>query len=264
MIGSSHTEKIEPSFLTATVISIGFHFFLAVLLIFFLKSTRLINLPRNIITVDLRTLETHTDEKAELIHTPVTIKSLKLKPAAPTQIQTASESARKSSIPLVPGPLPIQLKHVTADTRPETVPFHPGGVSPVNNLSNPERPVEIPKKGNASSPEKGTLLRRAEESAINTEKAYLAALREMIEEHKEYPLMARKSHMEGTVHVICKMSRHGEIMDTTIVRTSGYNILDNAAKRAVALTGRFPEVPPQIKGDSFSFVSPISFRLTDE
>jgi protein TonB len=92
----------------------------------------------------------------------------------------------------------------------------------------------------------------------------MAVLKEIIERHKEYPPMARKGGMEGTVHIRCALWRNGELREAIIIKPSGYTILDNAALRSVISSGRFPVVPSEIKGDTFNFVAPITFRIAYE
>lgn len=264
MVDTKQTDKIEPMFLKATLLSLGVHFLSAVLLVFCLRANRLVFQTQEIITVDIRTLETGDKQQPKPIRQPEAVRDVKLKPSLPTMAHSVPEPARKPSEQLMRGTLPIQNMNRPDETRPGAAPLQTGDESPVKTLSPPERSVEIPKHANIPSPEKGTVPRNAEQYDVYKEKAYLATLREMIEEHKEYPLTARKGRLEGTVHISCIISRNGEIREVTIVRSSGYNILDNAAKHAVTSKGRYPDVPPQIKGDTFRFVSPITFRLTEE
>lgn len=91
---------------------------------------------------------------------------------------------------------------------------------------------------------------------------YVTALRTAIERFKEYPLMARRQRLEGIVKVSCQISREGELRDARVVSTAGYSILDSAALRTVRSVGRFPPVPIELEGEPFSFVAPITFRLT--
>jgi protein TonB len=93
---------------------------------------------------------------------------------------------------------------------------------------------------------------------------YVAALRSAIERCKEYPLMARRQKLEGDVKIACQISREGELRGARILSSSGILILDNAALRTVRSVGRFPPVPPDLKGEPYSFVAPIAFRLTGD
>lgn len=67
--------------------------------------------------------------------------------------------------------------------------------------------------------------------------------------------------MEGTVIIGCVMTRNGQLKEAKITRSSGHDILDNAALRTVRSAGDFPPVPAEIKGDTFRFSAPITYRL---
>jgi protein TonB len=97
---------------------------------------------------------------------------------------------------------------------------------------------------------------------VKHEQAYLVALKEIIERHKEYPLMARRGRMEGTVRISCKLTRTGEVKEAKVESSSGYEILDRAALRSVRSVGKFPVVPTEIREDPFGFVAPITFQLS--
>lgn len=91
---------------------------------------------------------------------------------------------------------------------------------------------------------------------------YLALCRGLIEKNKNYPVMARKGRVEGTVTVSCVLARDGSIRQSGIVRTSGSTLLDNAALRAVRSVGQFPPLPTEIHSNELSLEVPIAFRLT--
>jgi TonB family protein len=91
--------------------------------------------------------------------------------------------------------------------------------------------------------------------------AYLSQLRNLIESHKEYPAMARKSGMEGTVHVRFILGRDGLLRQTDIARSSGKSLLDKVAMRAVASVSRFPAIPESLNGSSLIFEVPVIFKL---
>jgi protein TonB len=92
---------------------------------------------------------------------------------------------------------------------------------------------------------------------------YLAQIRNLIESHKEYPVMARKSGMEGTVHVRFVLDRDGVLKDTDISRSSGKNLLDKAAVRAIASVARFPAIPESLNGSPLIFEVPVIFKLKE-
>jgi protein TonB len=88
--------------------------------------------------------------------------------------------------------------------------------------------------------------------------------RGLIEHYKEYPVMARKGMIEGTVVVRGTLARDGSLRQCGVTRTSKSGLLDNAALRAVRSVERFPPVPPELLGNELAFELPVSFRLSAE
>ncbi len=94
--------------------------------------------------------------------------------------------------------------------------------------------------------------------------SYLSRCRALIEKNKDYPVMARRGRIEGTVTVSCVLMRDGSLRASGVARTSGSTLLDNAALRAVRSVGRFPPLPPGIHVNELAFDVPITFRLTTD
>ena len=112
---------------------------------------------------------------------------------------------------------------------------------------------------NVQPPQAG---RKTDTAGIST--AYMHRCRSMIERYKEYPVMARKGRIEGTVVIRSTLTRDGLLRQCNISRTSGSKLLDNAALRAVQTVERFPPVPTELQGNELVFELPISFRLSIE
>ena len=94
--------------------------------------------------------------------------------------------------------------------------------------------------------------------------SYLQRCRGLIDRHKEYPVMARKGRIEGTVVIRGTLARNGSLRECIINRSSGSSLLDNAALRAVRSVGQFPPLPPELQGVELVFELPVSFRLSSE
>jgi protein TonB len=235
---------MESTILPATVISILFHCLIAALLFFCLKESRLLTLPQTIISVDIRTLEPEKEEKTEVV------------PPAPEK-----PVSKLTSRPL-PRPAPAQA--APAETPPLAMPLQGRSESTAKSISLPIPALNPFRAENTTLPGNGTTSPIAGPVDVNRQQAYLGALKEIIERNKEYPLMARKGGMEGTVRIRCALLRNGELRDASVIKPSGYTILDNAALRAVRSAGRYPALPSEIKGETFSFVAPITFRLAPD
>ena len=82
------------------------------------------------------------------------------------------------------------------------------------------------------------------------------AIRTLLERVKSYPLFARREGMEGTVFVSFVIGSRGLPQDVKIMKSSGYQILDEEVKKMLRKASPFPELRGEI-------IIPIIFKLTD-
>jgi TonB family protein len=80
------------------------------------------------------------------------------------------------------------------------------------------------------------------------------AIRSAIERAKNYPFLARKKKIEGTVITEFTISSRGNPEDIKIKESSGSEILDSAAIKIITKAAPFPKVNSKI-------VIPITFKL---
>lgn len=100
------------------------------------------------------------------------------------------------------------------------------------------------------------------EPAIGEKERYLTLLRQLIERRKEYPAMARRGRLEGTVRVRFAVARDGRVRMVEVARSSGVPLLDAGAVRAVNRAGAFPPLPAALDGDEAHFEVPLVFSLS--
>jgi protein TonB len=254
MIEVRRTLKTESLFLSATIMSVVVHCIIASLLLLCLKAKSMAPFIPTIITVDIRSLEPVREEKPRVIQPPKAQPLNKLHSDPPVRIMPLQTQFQKPTQVQEKEPSPAQSVTRQAVKPPVNTPLQVKNDSPQPGM-NPR---------NMTSPEKSASSNRAETVYIHVNQAYLAVLKEIIERHKEYPLMARRGRMEGTVRICCKLARTGEMREAIIAGSSGHEILDKAALRAVKSAGQFPVVPNEVEGDPFCFEAPITFRLSAE
>ncbi len=85
-----------------------------------------------------------------------------------------------------------------------------------------------------------------------------AQIRSRIEVHKRYPGSAGRAHDE-IVMVRLQITRTGQLLGVSIVRSSGQAVFDQAALQAVRAAGRFPQAPRELSDPSYLFSLPIRF-----
>jgi TonB family protein len=82
------------------------------------------------------------------------------------------------------------------------------------------------------------------------------SIRALLEKVKNYPLLARERGLEGTVFISFAIDKKGLPQDVRIIKSSGYRILDEEARKMLKKASPFPEFNGEIK-------IPITFKLTD-
>lgn len=93
------------------------------------------------------------------------------------------------------------------------------------------------------------------------EAAYKARLQSLIATRKQYPRMAEKAEVEGSVVVSFTVMPSGAISGARVAQSSGNAWLDKAAVQAVnAASGALP-FPPEIRKAQWSFSVTVNFRL---
>jgi len=86
---------------------------------------------------------------------------------------------------------------------------------------------------------------------------YIRRIQELIERARIYPQLARKRRQEGTVTVQFAIDTKGLPRDITIIRSTGFNLLDSAARDIITKAAPFPHVKGAIE-------VPITFKLSDQ
>jgi TonB family protein len=102
------------------------------------------------------------------------------------------------------------------------------------------------------------------ESRINPIYEFLEAIRRKIENAKMYPHWAREAGYEGITKIRFAILSNGQLGEISIVGSSGYDILDNAAIAAIEKAAPFPALPGSLNRDILKVELPIVFKLNLE
>ncbi len=88
--------------------------------------------------------------------------------------------------------------------------------------------------------------------------SFRSAVRASVQAAVHYPYAARMAHVSGKALV--SFSYHdGTVSNPSIVTSSGYSLLDNAAKQAVE-TASYPPPPPELAGRALQFQVWVRFN----
>jgi periplasmic protein TonB len=91
--------------------------------------------------------------------------------------------------------------------------------------------------------------------------AYHAAIRARIEAAKQYPIAARRRHLEGNVVVSFRLNRDGKLLSIQISHSSGTELLDDAALGAVQNGSPYPRCPGEESAEPEPMTVNIEFML---
>lgn len=79
---------------------------------------------------------------------------------------------------------------------------------------------------------------------------------------RRYPPRASMRQIEGTVLVAFELDASGKVLARSIERSSGHDILDEAALSLIDRASPMPAPPPELaRGGSLRFSVPIGYRL---
>lgn len=132
--------------------------------------------------------------------------------------------------------------------------------------------VEQPASAKSSSEQFSALPRELSQNTAEAEDTFdtdpnalrglfIGQVRQRIANAKYYPRMARRRGMEGQPVIAFTLNKNGRLMKVDLAQTSGYQLLDQAALEAVHQGAPYPEIPAELKRDTFKFKLPISFAL---
>ncbi|MBM3239559.1 energy transducer TonB [Candidatus Poribacteria bacterium] len=101
-------------------------------------------------------------------------------------------------------------------------------------------------------------------SRIAPMREFLELIRKKIETVKMYPNWAREAGYEGTTKIRFAILSDGQLGEVSIIDSSGYDILDNAAIAAIEKAAPFPPLPDTLNRDILRIELPIVFKLSVE
>ncbi|MEL3892287.1 energy transducer TonB [Ferrovibrio sp. MS7] len=95
----------------------------------------------------------------------------------------------------------------------------------------------------------------------NAEQDYLARLSIALEKYKDYPRRAVLRNLEGVPQLRFTLDREGRVIAFALHRSSGSEILDEAALDMIKRAKTLPAFPEEITRDRWEIVVPVRFSL---
>ena len=91
---------------------------------------------------------------------------------------------------------------------------------------------------------------------------YAVLIKKRIIQNWRYPPEAREQLIEGNLLVVFSVGRHGEMIQAKILKTSGHEILDMEAIRAIRNAAPFPPLPEHITARRLNIKAKFDYQLT--
>lgn len=170
-------------------------------------------------------------------------------PAQPAQ-QIVQEAVPPPPEIVKPTPLPAP------EPEPQEAPA-PSLVEEVKVPAAPPQPVRPAPVTAASSPSKPS-----PGANYATPNAYWAMVSRRIEQHKEYPQMARLRNWEGRVTLQFVITLEGDVREAKVIKGSGFRALDSAAVEALRRAAPFPKPPRNLFSSDVPFMVTLCYDLT--
>ena len=105
--------------------------------------------------------------------------------------------------------------------------------------------------GQGDGPDLGALLR-----------GYKRKVARELRRSRRYPRAARRRGLQGTVIVELVVNASGGVVDVRVARSSGPDVLDDAALKAVRSVGRLPAPPHELGWTRRAIRIPFNYKLT--
>ncbi|WP_374495567.1 energy transducer TonB [Zoogloea sp.] len=204
---------------------------------------------------------------------------------APVPIPVA-EPAPSLPQPRAEAPAPARLARVEAaprvarpEPRPAPVLSRPAAQAPVNTPAlriesppaAPQTPAafsETPPQAAApvaarAAPVEPVVAAHAAEDTLDPAllERYGRSLSSLFARQQNYPRVAAMRGWEGEVQVRVTIARKGNIVAAQVVRSSGFEVLDQSAVQLVSGAGPLPRPPEALQNRELQIVVPVLFKL---
>ncbi|CDG41160.1 MULTISPECIES: energy transducer TonB family protein [Asaia] len=185
-------------------------------------------------------------------------------PELPAPEKPPEIMAPPSPAPLPPVPVPAKIKvppvrRKVTPTPP--VPRHVAPLVPTQSTANTAPPPSDapPSTVSATSAKGAPSTREMSQAKASWQGSLLARL----ERFKRYPAQAQAEHQEGTVMLRFTMDRKGHVLSASLVRPTGYAMLDDETLALVRRAEPLPAPPDTISGATLSLTVPVEFYMEE-
>jgi protein TonB len=148
---------------------------------------------------------------------------------------------------------PPEVSATRAENMPSVAPVAPSEAAAPQKIENATQVSDHPLGQNAG-------LSQIDRQAIENWQRDLVV---HINRHKRYPAKAREAHQHGVARVAFAMDREGRVLRASIMQSTGFETLDQAAIEMLNRASPLPAPPASMPGETIGFVVPVNYRWRD-
>lgn len=149
--------------------------------------------------------------------------------------------------PVAPAPEPLPVPAVAPEPPPPPVIAAAPKVEEPPVFTAPPPPPEPP--------------RPTAQEISSARENYGSVLARAFAKHKQYPRLAQMRGWQGVAKVRLEVDAGGSMISSVISESSGHDILDRQALEMVKKAMPLPQPPDALRGEPFTIIVPIVFRL---
>ena len=191
------------------------------------------------------------------------IKTFEPQPPLSVQLpETVRAEPAPAALPAKPQPkaIPMATEHARSEFKLPQPPRIETNVAPQPQEAPAELPPVAPIPA-APTPAPEFIAKVAPNSALLD--SYGKTLSSLIARYQRYPRIAQLRGWQGTAQVQLFVSSTGRMVDAIILRSSGFEVLDDQALEMVRQAAPLPQPPEALRGREFTVMVPIVFKLND-
>ncbi|MBD2860026.1 energy transducer TonB [Spongiibacter sp. KMU-158] len=128
-------------------------------------------------------------------------------------------------------------------------------------VSSNQRSSNQPLSSQSSVRATGSAAERFAGGKIGNAKDYFSVLMAWLNQHKRYPVDAKKQKLEGIVKLQFHIARDGSVSQMRVHGSSGHPALDAAAMQMLIAAAPMPPIPESMKREHLSLVIPVEYSL---
>ena len=200
---------------------------------------------------------------------PVTldVAILPLPPAPPPKPESIPQPEPVKPQPVIkpqpaPKPRPIELPKERIEPQPVASKTEPNPEPPPPAVISVAQKVEgTPPTFTAPPPEPVKPVGQAPQAIDNDRDLYGSLLTREIAKHKQYPKIAQMRGWQGAVTVELQIDNNGNLVASSINKSSGFEALDKQALEMVKKASPLPLPPEFLRNRQFNILVPVTFRL---